>query len=106
MNKTWLRTGEFASYSGCQGDSRFVTPPGDDADEVERICWSCRVRPECIESVVSNEESGVWCASVFIPEIGLDDTPRRAKQILEEAEEVRATLAQTHEAELSRRGEF
>lgn len=106
----WQRADEWTSFSRCQGDARYVTPPDqmseDDVQDVIRGCFLCRVRPECVAQAVASEESGVWAASEWLPEISLDDTPRRAKQILEEAEEVRAVLEETYEAELARRGEF
>lgn len=102
----WKTRGEYALYAACQGDSRFISPPGDDADEVERVCWSCKVRAECAAHTVGNEESGVWSASVWVPEISIGDSPRRAKEILIEAEKVRAKLAESIPGELERRGEF
>lgn len=107
--KTWLTDGEWAAYSNCP-DLRWITPPErlseEDVNEVQYRCNKCMVRAECIKDVVDNQSSGVYCASVWIPEVGITDTPRRAKAVLEEAEKIRGDLARTIPDELKRRGEF
>lgn len=108
--KTWLSDQEFKSHARCGGDGRWITPPErlseNDREWVEYGCNKCPVRPECIGEVVSKDSSGVWCASTFVPEVGIDDSPRRARQVMAEAAEIRMRLSKTVPEELSRRGEF
>lgn len=108
--KTWLSDQAFKSYARCGGDSRWITPPErlseHDRDWVEYQCHKCPVRGECISHVVENADSGVWCASVFVPEVSIDDSPRRARVVMEEAAEIRLRLSKTVPEELARRGEF
>lgn len=110
MTKQWLKADEFALYASCQGDSRFITPPEnlteEDVDHVEYTCHRCPVRPECGASVVQTAASGVWSCSVFIPEVSIHDSPRRARYVLEQAQEIRDHLASTIPDELGRRGDF
>ena len=109
-HKTWLTKDAWASYAGCGGDSRFITPPDklsdDDAEGVQAKCFKCRVRPECMTRTVDNGDTGVWCASVWLPEVSLEDSKSEARGKLEQAERVREELAGTIDDELKRRGEF
>ncbi|OQW34553.1 MAG: hypothetical protein A4E20_11065 [Nitrospira sp. SG-bin2] len=108
--KTWLKSGEWQNHANCLSDSRFLISPErlteGEADDVEYLCHTCNVRPECIKHCVDTESSGVWCASVFIPEISIPDSPKRAKEILEEAAKVRGQLKESLPEEIKRRGEF
>lgn len=103
-------SGEWTNFSNCQGDSRYITPPEnmseDDVEEVVAGCYKCKVRPECSKSVLDNSDSGVWCCSVFIPEIQMGDSTRRAKEVLDQAETVRLELALRLSDEIERRIEF
>lgn len=78
----------------------------DDVEEVMATCWKCPVRPECLSELVETSGSGVWCCSEFIPEVALTDTPRKARAVLEAAEEIRLNLAKSLPEELDRRGDF
>lgn len=108
--KTWLSRTEWISYSACQQDSRFIVPPErlseEDRDGVEFTCHRCPVRAECIAQVVENSDSGIWAAGVFVPEVAITDSPRRARCVLEQAQEIREHLAKTIPDELARRGDF
>lgn len=109
-HKTWLTKDAWVGYASCGGDSRFLTPPDkladDDVEDVQRICHGCKVRPECVKHTGKNADSGVWCASVWIPEVKLSMSKRQAQAVLEEAESIREELAGTYDDELKRRGDF
>lgn len=110
MTKMWQKEFEWTNHANCRGDSRWITPPErlseQDREEVEYGCHRCLVRPECIKEVVEKASSGVFCASVFVPEVSASDTPRRAEKTLGEARGIRETLALSIPQELKRRGEF
>lgn len=108
--KQWRRSDEWQTFAGCGGDPRFLTPPeklsGDDVEDLQKICWRCPVRPECIKHAVAHEETGVWCASRFLPEPFIDDSKSQAYGKLDESARIRDELASTVDDELKRRGDF
>lgn len=108
--RRWRKAGEWTGYASCGGDSRFLTPPerlsSDETDQVQYICHTCPVRPECLKSTLQNNSSGVWTCSTWIPEVKLEMSRKEANKTLEDAEKIRHHLATTYESELERRGEF
>jgi hypothetical protein len=108
--KQWHHADEWQGYASCGGDSRFLTPPdklsADDVQDVQSICHRCPVRPECLKQCVDREDSGVWSASVWIPEVKLGMRKREANAVLERARRVRDELEGSYGDELKRRGDF
>lgn len=108
--KTWLTASEWTQHINCSSDGRHVTPPENmsegDVQAVIKACYGCRVRAECIQEAVKYESTGIWCASEWIPEVKITDTPKKAALSLQAAAEVRMALSKTVEDELARRGEF
>lgn len=106
--KQWTRSEEWKLFGDCT--PLHIVPPerlsDDECEEVQKRCWGCKVRPECLQSTVDNKDTGVWSGSVWIPEVSIDDTKSEAYAKLGEAARIREELAGTIDDELKRRGEF
>lgn len=101
--KFWSRKDEWVRYAACFGVADHTLPPARDDDGptadsnlVRRICFGCRVRPECAAWAVDGSESGVWVCGTWIP--GHDEDKRSAK-------ELRHKLFESIEEERRLRGE-
>lgn len=72
--RLWSTSQEWYQYIQCGGDIRFIKDPNElgpeDAAEVQAICAQCPVRPECLKAnTVDRQESTVWVAGEWIPEM-------------------------------------
>lgn len=106
----WRQPKEWQNFSNC--DIRHIIPPERlserDIEEVQAKCFACKTRPECIKAILHDdiEHTGVWAASVFIPEVKLEHTTAEARETLDQARIIREKLADTIDDEIQRRGEF
>lgn len=68
--KTWRRKYEWVQYAPCEGSELHTGEnlTDEQVSQAARICFECRVRPECMEWAVEEKASAVIVAGVLLPD--------------------------------------